>query len=129
MGHINRLTILLAPYIFGEIRIVDKGVTVTLRSLDSIVTVYLLLRNRVLTMPLEQEHHAVFSERKMGRIEIFEDHSAATGSDRIRGIAVFSDHTEVSASKIAFVLFFGFKDRTATRSGRTEKGVAIGRDR
>ena len=45
---------MLSPYILRQIRIIDEGVAVSLRLLDTVITVYLFLRNRILAVPFHQ---------------------------------------------------------------------------
>ena len=87
-----------------------------LNTIDGLVTVNLFLRDRVLTVPIQQERETV--SREIGRRR-GEHLRAVTGIEGIGAITRY--HVKERACKIAFVLIRGFIDCTdAGSSGSTE---------
>ena len=57
---------MVAPYMFGKLRVVNERVAVTLIGIHGIITVNLLLAHRVFPMPFQQEPHSPVTESRIG---------------------------------------------------------------
>ena len=103
---------MLAPDILRQIRIVDEGVAVTLRLLDTVITVYLFLRNRILAVPFHEQNYRFLRQTVIARSGISAAEELITGS-QIR-LLPFDDRTHYSSGPVTFVLGFGFEHVSRT---------------
>ena len=100
---VNGLPYPIAPDIFYEFRVINERIAVMLDAINGLVTVNLLLRDGVLTMPCEEEREAV--GREVGRTGS-EHLSAVAGVERVGTVA--RNHIEERACEVSFVLIVGF---------------------
>ncbi len=110
---------LVAPDVLGECRIVDKGIVVALFLVNLGVTGRFLVRDRVLTMPFEEESEGLVGERSLAA-GVVEDLVAFAALREVL-VEIACDHIEIHACDVAFVLVGGFKDIVI--AGRAEGAI------
>ena len=104
----------VAPDILRQFRIVNKRIAVVLDAIDGLVAVDLLLRYRILTMPVQEEREAVGRQvRRVGREHL----GAVAGVQHV--VAIARHHIEERTGEITLILIVGFVTRTNTTRSRT----------
>ena len=104
---------MVTPDILHQFGIIDERVTVALLGLNTVVAIYLFLRNRILAVPLQKKCHAVACQTIVVRCIVRGiEYLRAFGSCELLVIAICPSYhrTEIAACKVTFVLVHRFED-------------------
>ena len=104
------MALLVAPDVFSQFGVVDKGIAVALNAIDALVALDLLLAHRIHACPLHQ-HVDCPSRESLVAIGPIVKLRAARPGGQFKFVA--GRHIEIGACQVSLVLVIGLKHRAA----------------